>query len=472
VRALALAVLSGAIGLLAFAVFLAPAAGAEAISAPSAATPPPSPARPTGANFAMAVQPDGKIVVVGGSGRLGSGGRGTEFGAIVRYDRDGSLDPSFGEGGVVISSELQPFTAVALQPNGRILVTSVPGELSRFLPNGKLDPSFGSGGIAPAGTFSASRPTSVAFEPGGAILVGGTTGYGNDPGEHWYGRLYRYSADGRSSEWVAAMSPSTGKTDPKSWLNGFLLEPNGTAIAAGSVSERSPSARAHMTLARLVQGIRDSPDPSFGAGAGLVTSDFLPSSVLPETANALAGDKGKVVAAGQAENAFLLARYGSDGVLDSRFGSGGATITDVHSPAADTANAVVVQHSGRIVVAGTSAYGCRSGGCSSLAVARYKPNGALDRSFGKKGIITRPVDTHAYGAPASEAAYAVASQPRGKILVGGLITGKVKKSFFLERLLPDGSLDPSFGHRGSVVDLPLTCLEAPSKCSELAAARR
>ena len=66
----------------------------------------------------------------------------------------------------------------------------------------------------------------------------------------------------------------------------------------------------------------------------------------------------------------------------------------------------------------------------------------------------------------------MAIQPDGKIVVGGLITAKDKKLFFLERLLPDGSLDPGFGDRGSVVDLPLTCLEAPATCSGPAAVQR
>src|ERR1700749_324170 len=71
-------------------------------------------------NFAMAVQPDGKVVVAGGGGLAPEGGK--EFGAVVRYLPNGGLDRSFGGGdGVVFDRSSEPFAAVALQPDGRIV---------------------------------------------------------------------------------------------------------------------------------------------------------------------------------------------------------------------------------------------------------------------------------------------------------------------------------------------------------------
>ncbi len=419
--------------------------------------------------FGMAVQPDGKIVVAGGAGIAVGKGRGKEPGAVVRYMPDGRLDRSFGRNGVAIvrshsdfTDLMQPFTAVALQPDGRILVTSPIGELSRLLPNGELDHSFGVGGIAPASTISAYYPTSVAVLPGGSILVGGTTGYLNDPAEHLYGRLYRYSADGKSSTWVDSMSPSTSVDDPKSAMSDFLVDRRGRVIAAGSVGPRPPTPpRMHVALARLLAGppeprdAQDRPDPTFAGGAGLVESNFFPGSALPETANALAWDSGRVLVAGQAEGGLLLARYRRNGILDGGFGHGGAIQTDIHGPALDSANAVAVQHNGGIVVAGSSGYGCPTGDCARLVLARYKASGRLDRSFGARGIVGPRVDAGRYGASATEIAYGVADLPGGQILVGGLLTSGKKTRLFLRRYLPDGTLDQTFGLDGGVTTLPL-----------------
>jgi len=419
--------------------------------------------------FGMAVQPDGRIVVAGGAGIAIGHGRGKEAGAVARYMPDGKLDRSFGRNGVAIvlthtdfTDPMQPFTAVALQPDGRILVTSPVGELSRLLPDGQLDPGFGVGGVAPASTISAYYPTSVAVLPDGSILVGGTTGYLNDPSEHLYGRLYRYTPNGKRSRWVGSMSPSTGTDDPKSAMSGFLVEPRGRAIAAGAVGPRAPlPPREHLALARLfttpprLVDEQDRPDPSFAAGAGLVSSGFFPDSPLPESANALAWDRGKVLVAGQALGAMLLTRYGRNGTLDHGFGHGGATVTGVHGPAPDSANAVAVQPSGRIVVAGATGHPCPAGECAGLALARYTAKGRLDRGFGNDGVVSPRAAAGGQAPPVTEVAYGVANQPGEGILVGGLLSGPGRTRFFLRRYLPSGKPDGTFGDAGRVTTLPL-----------------
>src|SRR5262249_35006898 len=96
---------------------------------------------------ALAVQVDGKIVVAGTAGG--------DF-ALIRYQPDGSLDPGFGQGGKVTTDIEGNDVAegLALQPDGRILVAGysrqIPGSfvatLVRYRPDGSLDPSFGQGG--------------------------------------------------------------------------------------------------------------------------------------------------------------------------------------------------------------------------------------------------------------------------------------------------------------------------------------
>src|SRR3954462_6439910 len=114
-------------------------------------------------SFGMAVQPDGKIVVAGGAGLAPEGGK--EFGAVARYLPNGRLDRGFGRGGVVLLRQQRPFTAVALQKKGRILVASpIRGRagLTRLLPGGALDKSFGEGGYLYGGASTSFYPTSLA----------------------------------------------------------------------------------------------------------------------------------------------------------------------------------------------------------------------------------------------------------------------------------------------------------------------
>jgi uncharacterized delta-60 repeat protein len=123
-------------------------------------------------------------------------------------------------------------------------------------------------------------------------------------------------------------------------------------------------------------------DPTFGAGAGYVLSSFSSN----DAANAVAvQSNGQIVIAGATHApakgntwvpAFLVARYNADGSLDTSFGSGGHTVT-VFNTAYDTANAVAIQSDGKILVAG--------GG--NFCVARYNTNGTLDTTFGNNGKV-------------------------------------------------------------------------------------
>src|SRR5207248_638470 len=97
--------------------------------------------------LAVAVQTDGKIVAAGSA----TFNNNSDF-AVARYNPDGSLDPSFGSGGIVftdIGSNNDQINAIALQGDGRIVVAGIyAGDfaLARYCPNGLLDRTFGNGG--------------------------------------------------------------------------------------------------------------------------------------------------------------------------------------------------------------------------------------------------------------------------------------------------------------------------------------
>jgi uncharacterized delta-60 repeat protein len=417
-------------------------------------------------NFAMAVQPDGKIVVAGGSGHAGSTGA-EEFGAVARYLPSGRLDPGFGGDGIVLVREQSPFTAVALQPNGRIVLTSPPngsGGVVRLFPDGYLDFSFGEKGILYAGASTAWQPTSVAVDEKGAIFVGGMTGYIQEPAEHWYGSIYRITPNGRSGAWIGSMTNREGAPgEPKTFVNDFVLK-NGTVVGAGSLAAREPTARSRAVLARLVPGgitagQASGPDPSFGGGAGLVTSGFFPDSPFAEAANALAADKGKLLLAGTANDGLLVARYSAGGMLDRSFGRQGAKVVSFGPATSDTANDVAVSRAG-IWAAGSSSHGCSRGRCTSMLLVRLRRDGHLAPRFGEGGFASPSVDINAYGNPASEIAYAVEPLAHGKVLVGGIVAGPGSSRFFLRRFEANGLPDESFGRKGRLTTLPVAAERA------------
>lgn len=140
---------------------------------------------------------------------------------------------------------------------------------------------------------------------------------------------------------------------------------------------------------------------------------------------------GKLVVAGfvtkyGSSSDFEVARYTPRGRLDRHFGQGGKVATDFG--ASDYATAVKIQRGGKIVVAGYVV-----GATPQLAVARYRPNGSLDSSFGAGGKVLLP-----------GIGLALALQLDGKIVVGG----QDDSNFALYRLKRDGSRDPAFGTDG------------------------
>jgi uncharacterized delta-60 repeat protein len=148
---------------------------------------------------------------------------------------------------------------------------------------------------------------------------------------------------------------------------------------------------------------------------------------------------GRIVAAGLAlgdlsGDRIALARYKSSGHLDRSFGDHGEVRTLIGSRFGGcSARAVAIDSDGHIVVAG-------SGQADSWLLARYKPNGKLDRSFGAGGSVTTPFSNDFDGAES------VAIDSQGRIVAGGF----AKRDVALARYEPNGSLDPSFGNGGKV----------------------
>jgi len=177
-------------------------------------------------------------------------------------------------------------------------------------------------------------------------------------------------------------------------------------------------------------------DSTFGS-QGIVISSLTPDGKDYINAIAVTPSQEIVVGGyatiGTVRNS-LLAKYKSNGTLDSSFGVNGIV---THLTGASTRiNALAVQSDGKIIAVGTSRINR-----SSIWVARYNSDGTLDGTFGMNGI-----DTIHYAASSWDSAIAVGIQSSGKIIVGGMTgTSAILTTMMLLRLNTDGTLDNTFG---------------------------
>jgi uncharacterized delta-60 repeat protein len=366
---------------------------------------------PGGTNEAqgMAIQADGKVVVVGWAG-----GDDTKF-VLVRFNTDGTLDSTFGAGGKV-RTNLTPWFdgagAVAIQADGKLVVAGWAGgsgrrfALVRYNADGALDTSFGlAGKVATNFTPGADQAFGVAIQADGKIVaVGGAALDGR--GERF--ALARYNADGTPDTSFSADGKVTIEfTRWRDHAEQVAVQADGKIVAAGTAALFGSRA-ARFALVRLnPNGTLDS---TFSAD-GKVTSNFVGEN---EFAMGVAiQTDGKIVAAGESgqtrfsvDTTFALARYNADGTLDTAFDGDGKVTTNFTSEFDGAWGGLAIQADGKIVAAGHASF-------LRFAVARYAPNGTLDTSFSGDGKATTKFGF------ASEVATGVAIQADGKIVAAG-----------------------------------------------------
>ena len=401
---------------------------------------------------AVALQPDGKIVVVGGVVVVeGAGNPVTISFAMARYLPDGGIDLTFGSGGKVTTDfgadPLSGASALALQSDGKIVLAGRAGDesvgnfaLARYRPDGGLDFTFGANGKVTTDFGGDDSARAVAIQPDGRIVVAGTT-TGIFPGSFLFGgsdfALARYTSNGTLDPTFGSGGRITTDFGGSDVAEALALQADGKIVAAGFND-------AAFALARYIAN--GSLDPTFGTG-GKVTTHFDRSFFA--SAVAIQPD-GKIVASGG--RPFALARYEPTGNLDLGFGVGGRVTTDFSD--FFEGRAMALQLDGKIVVAG-GARSPFSPGQENFALARYNSTGSPDLTFRGEGKVTTDFTTDFttdLGA-ASASASAVAVQPDGKIVVAGersSVFGVQTTAFALARYHPDGRLDLGFGTGGKV----------------------
>jgi uncharacterized delta-60 repeat protein len=326
--------------------------------------------------------------------------------------------------------------------------------VAMFQPSrGALDPTFdGDGRVTTATAPAAGGDWGMAavVQTDGRIVIAGHCQMGGATGTDFC--LARYNASGSldtsfdgDGRVTTAIAPTAG-TD---LLYGVALQSDGKIVTAGACDMGGATGR-DACLARY--NTDGSLDTSFDGDGRVTTATAILNGQDYPDAVAIQAD-GKIITAGQCDMGATdydacLARYNVDGSLDTSFdGDGRVTTAAAPGDLYDGAYALALQADGRIVTAGE----CEIGGgtwSTDVCLARYNVDGSLDTSFDGNGQVTTAI------APATgdDAAFAVAVQPDGKIVTAGYcdMGGATGTDACLARYNPNGTLDTSFDTDGRV----------------------
>lgn len=382
----------------------------------------------------IAVQPDGKIIAVG-SALVGA----TQYDfALARYNADGTLDATFGIGGKITTDffgSSDGAKAVCLQSDGKIVVvggalnggdiSSSVFALARYNSNGILDSTFGSGGKVTT-DFSGidDLANAVALQSDGKIIIAGQIQSSATRRDF---ALARYDANGSlDPTFGAAGRVVTDFFSSFDQAYGLAIQSDGRIVAAGS--SLAPSTFYDFALARY--DANGNLDPTFGTGGKVTTSVTAPGDFDEIRGIVIQSDE-KIVAVGSTLSGIgnydiALARYNSDGSLDSAFGSGGKVVTDFFG-LSDHGYDVAIQFNGKIVAVGD----CLTTTIQAFGVARYNTDGSLDSTFGSGGKIASDFSG------ANSHANAAGIQADGRIIAAGSTQIEGSDVFALGRYLGD-----------------------------------
>ena len=366
------------------------------------------------ASNSVAVQTDGKVVQVGNV----TDANGKSAFGVVRYTIDGRLDPTFGTGGAadvpITSGSFIDCESVAIQADGKIVIVGGDGTnvvAVRYLTNGTLDSTFGTGGVAtvavPAAlSFGGSWGGQVVrIDSQGRLIVAGK-GFSVANGTGFFGFVTRLSSTAAfdatygGNGYTLLQFPGQKKiTDVKAMILETVGANNQSVLVAGGISTSSWIV-GRLNSAGVIQNL---------GTLGYSSSTFSGNN---ETAYGLAEQPdGKFLALGYGDSGttFDVARYTATGTPDGTFGSGGQESIPIPGASSAFARGIAVEPSGQIVASGTIS---TSSNGNAVALAQFNPNGSLDAAFGTSGIAIGTTGSF-FDASASGMALA----PDGKIII-------------------------------------------------------
>jgi uncharacterized delta-60 repeat protein len=332
------------------------------------------------------------MIVAAGQSDNGNSLTGKANFALARYTSNGTLDTSFGTSGKTITdigtNTVDLPWSLLQQPDGGLVVSGVNGlndtiQVARFSSNGTLDTSFGtSGKFTHSALASADNIYAGALQTDGKIVLGGS---GN-------------------GDFLLLRLTSAGALDTSFNTTGF----NTVSFSARYNVVRSQKVLADGKI--LAAGYQNCP-------ADESVSDLYNSDNTGAT--------------------FAIARFNTDGTLDTSFGSSGKVSGPAVGTCGDIAYSAAFQSDGKIVLGG---YSCNNPGSDTFTLQRYTASGALDTSFNETGTATTTFS------PAQDAVgRAITLQPDGKIVTAGqYLSGGTKWLVGVTRHNSDGTLDTGF----------------------------
>lgn len=338
----------------------------------------------TGA-YALAIQPDDKIIV---AGYATFSGNAVGF-AVGRFNSNGSIDTSFGSAGKVLFNFQKNVSAVArgvtIQSNSYIVVagdSDTVFALARLTPTGAFDPGFNGTGKVTVSTSSFTTATGGAYDVAiQRITVGGivqekVVAAGIRPSDYFGNRdiaVLRFNPNGSlDTSFGTGGKVFTDFSGYSDQAKAVVIDANNNIVVAGHMHVDSTLDSIRFALVRYTEN--GQLDTSFGS-AGKVTAGVIGyRSFFDGHCLAIQSD-GRIVASGKVEMGstnngdFAVARFNTDGTLDASFGSAttGIVLTDFYGER-DQSSGLALQGDGRIVVAGGA-----NPSPMQIALARYMP---------------------------------------------------------------------------------------------------
>ena len=355
----------------------------------------------SGAN-AIAVQPDGKIVL---GGTVSAGTAGYDF-AFARVEPAGDLDPTFHFDG---KANFDPFGTglddyiydIAVQPDGKIV--GVGGTVSgsnHLMMVVRLNANGGVDGYRQVPFSGDSWAYGVALQPDGKIVVSGLTTYANSGADFAVARL-------NTDLTMDTTFNSDGMTDWDFGEEGYdcafdvAVRSDGKIVLAGTAFHGGQSVFGVMVYSAT------------GAPQGLGWSNFAEEAFGEGLA--LQPDGKAVVTGGCNSNSgdFAVVRFNTNATLDTTFNGDGMATFSFSAVNEEFGNDVAIQHDGKIVVAGH----LFESGVERFAVVRWNGDGSLDYSLNPSPPAAYTYTSHYVGH--NSQGNGIFIQPDGKLVVGG-----------------------------------------------------
>ncbi|MBS1794329.1 MAG: VCBS repeat-containing protein [Acidobacteria bacterium] len=298
---------------------------------------------------------------------------------------------------------------------------------------GDFDTTFNGTGWAQQSPFLVSNTKSVAIQPDGKILIGGSSRASG--GVTDISTLVRYNSNGSlDTTFGINGTVSTSFENANGEINKIVVQPDGKIVAVGSLNFAGPfiifryNSDGSLDTGFDTDGIVSSTLCGGGTDLAIQTDGKIVITCLDQTTIGL--------------SKFNLLRFNSSGTIDSTFGTNGKVSSDLTSND-DVASSLAIQPDGKIVAVGASRFQY------DFSIVRYNSDGSLDPTFGSAGVVLTRIST---GTAGYGGASSVAVQDDGKIVVGGYsIRNNVGFSggeFAVARYNPNGALDTSFASNG------------------------